>query len=468
MNMTSLFIKVTLLILLISGCSQSHLEIFPQLEDPSLMDRQLTVEQMHSDVDALVEGVLLRHPDIGTYADPIDLDQAVAETKAQIETPMTRVQFYRVIGQLSHYFNDGHVFLLWPYPEMLRAEEAGAHLLPFEVVMTKDEAVLLKYDYVTESQLLKAGSRIVALNGMPIEEIMQHLQRFVGGESEYLRKQIVVKRFSRTLSAAMGWEDDFVVELSVEEQPLVVNVHASQNWSSVITDNPEDYYFSELQPGVGMFYLGHFDIDPGEFERFVDQSFELIKKSQIRTLIIDIRDNPGGNTDTVTYLARHLASKPFRLVSSVREKINPDNKGWLHFTADVGDIVSSEWNDWESPVKEDKLFAGDTYVLIGPASYSAAIVFATTMKDHQFATLVGEATEGFANQTAQGNLFNLPHSQLRAYVATRSLVRPNGEVARMGVQPHYEIFNQREDVKQGRDASVAFILDRAIDLVDHD
>jgi C-terminal processing protease CtpA/Prc len=79
------------------------------------------------------------------------------------------------------------------------------------------------------------------------------------------------------------------------------------------------------------------------------------------------------------------------------------------------------------------------YLLTGSVSYSAAIVFATTLKDNDFATLVGQPTQGFANQSGQGNLFNLPHSELRAYITTRLLVRPSGELTQQGVQPHYEV-----------------------------
>ena len=117
-------------------------------------------------------------------------------------------------------------------------------------------------------------------------------------------------------------------------------------------------------------------------------------------------------------------------------------------------MIHTPWTDEVSPKSEAKRFAGDVYVLVGPVTYSAAIVFATTVQDNQMGTLVGEPTGGYANQTAQGNLFNLPHSQLRAYVATRLLVRPNGASEVTPVMPNVRV---QPDMASGSDTALTKI-----------
>ena len=99
------------------------------------------------------------------------------------------------------------------------------------------------------------------------------------------------------------------------------------------------------------------------------------------------------------------------------------------------------------------------YLLTGSISYSAAIVFAMTLKDNGFATLVGQPTQGFANQSGQGNLFNLPHSELRAYITTRLLVRPSGELTQQGVQPHYEVGSGNSITQSMDDKTIAATLE---------
>ena len=97
--------------------------------------------------------------------------------------------------------------------------------------------------------------------------------------------------------------------------------------------------------------------------------------------------------------------------------------------------------------------------MISPVTYSAGIVFASTVKDWEFATLVGQETGGNANQTAQGNLFNLPHSQLRAYVATRSLIRPSGSEEKGGVKPDIPVIRSQETLLAGIDPEIEAALE---------
>jgi C-terminal processing protease CtpA/Prc len=80
-----------------------------------------------------------------------------------------------------------------------------------------------------------------------------------------------------------------------------------------------------------------------------------------------------------------------------------------------------------SPGASDKRFHGRVVALIGAPTYSAAIVFATALRDCNVGLLAGEPTGGFANQTGQIHFRELPHTRLRAFAPTRALVRPNGK-----------------------------------------
>lgn len=456
-------ILVFIVISLVAGCKGKHLELFPELEDPSLMIRELSVEQMHADIDALILGVLERHPDIEAFADLDKLQSLSHKYKQEIKSPMLRTEFYRTIGKLNQHFNDGHSFLIWPYQE-LQTVKQQSQLFPFEVVITQSRRILLKHSYRNSDtgQQLSAGTEILAINGVSSNQLIELLQQYSGGETRYLREQVVAYRFSLALWFARGWLNSFdiIVRASngADDMPLVVD----KSWANQNNENTQKaHYYKQLTPDTGLLYLAHFDIDPDKFEVIIDDAFRQIQDNGIKTLVIDIRDNPGGNTDTVSYLSRYLADKPFRLISSMREKLNKDNRGWFNHRGDVGEILTESWDDWQEPIADARRFKGKTYLLIGPISYSSSIVLATTLKDNDFATLVGEASGGYANQTAQGNLFNLPHSQLRAYVATRMLVRPSGDLTRKGVEPHHTIIDSLKDIKMQNDAAIEFVINHS-------
>ncbi|GLS83698.1 hypothetical protein GCM10007894_16750 [Paraferrimonas haliotis] len=411
------------------------------------MTHKLTVAQMRTDVDALLVGAIQRHPNIEEYADLDTLRNYANELKASINAPMTRVEFYRVVGKLTPYFQDGHALLIWPYQELNKALAAGSKTFPFEVKRTKTGSLELRNAYRTGDTVIPQFSEIKSINGIPTSVILENLVQYSSGETRLLREHSAVIRFDTALWAVYGFLDEFTVEFSSDKELKKVTINRQSNWPEVDdtaqefvpSHFEEPYYYRQLSNDVGFIYLAHFDIEPDEFKRFIDATFSTIRKQSIKHLIIDVRDNSGGNTDTVIYLSRHLADKPFRVISKLKEKLNKDNRGWFNYKGDEGEILTSDWDDWEKPIAENRRFKGDTYLLIGPVTYSASIVLATTLKDNGFATLVGETTGGFTNQSAQGNLFNLPHSQLRAYIATRMLVRPNGDLTRQGVIPHYNV-----------------------------
>lgn len=445
-------------VLFLGGCAQSHLDIFPELEDPSLMDRKISVAELHQDIDAYVAGVRARHPDFDGYADEQALQQRVMELKQQIDQPMTRVEFFRYVGQLSHLFNDGHSFLLWPYQEYTAAVAVGQHPFPF-AVNEQNGALYLARSYAQAAangtQTLPAGSQIVSINGVAAEHIIEQGQLYVGGETRRLRDAFVAERFPYMLWAVFGMLGEFELVLTQDAQMYSVTVTSDQQWQSQ-TGQPanQDLELQLLETSLAYLRVGSFDVDPEQFADEIATHFATLKQQNIAHLIIDIRDNTGGNTDTATELASYLADAPFKLVSHVTERLNEDNRGWFGYKGSAGDMIRTPWTDEVSPKSEAKRFTGNVYVLIGPVTYSAAIVFATTVQDNEMATLVGEPTGGYANQTAQGNLFNLPHSQLRAYVATRLLVRPNGATAVTSVVPDIWV---QPDMASGSDTALTKI-----------
>ena len=444
-------------IIVCSGCSQSHLEIFPELSSESVTTQALTVEQMHEDINAFHNGVKARHPDLNRYADQLVLEQAVADLKQQVKKPMNRTEFYRIVGQLSHQFNDGHSFLIWPHQEYLALQEQGHKPFPIGIEIN-GEGVFIKHTYQFDGETIKAGHRLKSINGQDINDLVAFAQRFVGGETRQLREQLVAERFGLILWSVFNQIDDFTVVLEDREREFAVSITAEQDWQTAEEGRDADFYFEETQPGVGFLYLGHFDVDPEWFEGFIDESFAEAKALGVQTLIIDVRDNPGGNTDTAAYLASYIADEPFRLVSELKEKLNEDNRGLFNYKGEPGDLLLEEWEDYIDPQQGPLRFEGDVYLLIGEITYSSAIVLATTVKDYNMAILVGQQTGGFANQTAQGNLFNLPNSELRAYVPTRLLLRPSGDTAVHGVIPDVVTTPTRQNLIDGVDTEIKAVL----------
>lgn len=456
-RMRKVVIGILLFVMVVmSGCTAKYLEIFPELIDPALSNKEIAVEKLREDVDALIAGIIERHPQIAGYTDPAMIYEQSEALKAEITVPMTRTVFFKHVGSLSYLFNDGHTFLLWPYQEYQGLTERGALTFPFALDIFP-EGVFLKFDYQLNGELLAKGTQLISINDIAVKDIFAKTQKFVGGETETLRNHIVASRFPMMLWAVFGFVDEFKLTVNANGHLQSLYIEKNDRWQRA--DNSEkhiddDFVYHQMDESTGYLKVATFDVSEDWFEDFIDQTFEDIKRQGIKNLIIDIRENGGGNTDTASYLAQHIAREPFRMISSMRERLNRDNRGLFNYRGEVGEILQEDWHEWIDPADGEKRFDGHTYVLISPMSYSSAIVFSTTVKDNDIATLVGRDTGGYANQTAQGNLFNLPNSELRVYVATRLLVRPNGNLRMGGVTPDISVKSSSRQIKAGIDADI--------------
>jgi hypothetical protein len=89
------------------------------------------------------------------------------------------------------------------------------------------------------------------------------------------------------------------------------------------------------------------------------------------------------------------------------------------------------------------LFTGKTHVVIGPATYSSAVLFANVMHDFGFGTLVGNG--GAARRTQSGGVrqFILPNSKLALSVPRFVLDPPAGEASGALLEPYLPVTDQR-------------------------
>ncbi len=143
--------------------------------------------------------------------------------------------------------------------------------------------------------------------------------------------------------------------------------------------------------------------------------FALIAKSHPVKLVIDMRDNGGGdNTEGYTWLIKPLKSR-----------------------ADLN-------------VK------GRLFVLVGPLTFSAAMNNAAQFADETNATLVGQTIGEKPNSYQEPRQFRLPHSHLIVRASTLYYAfRKTGENV---VRPHKEIVPTWTDFTAGRDPVLDWVL----------
>ena len=79
-------------------------------------------------------------------------------------------------------------------------------------------------------------------------------------------------------------------------------------------------------------------------------------------------------------------------------------------------------------------------ILVGPNTYSQAIVFAVTAQDFNIAIIAGSTTEGPANQSGQVQRFALKHTGLVAQAPIYLFTRASGKLGNKGLLADKDYF----------------------------
>jgi hypothetical protein len=323
---------------------------------------------------------------------------------------------------------------------------------------------------------IEAGDRLLRVNGQDADTLLATWAREMSYDTEAGRLAVVARRFRAQL------------ELHGIKAPYQVTVAApgGPNRDVTLQGEPVNYVWQErpapapnpqppsapvvkpvevrtpffnyrmMRPGVG--YMDFFTLVgdnllsiESSFKKSVDAMFRQVAVDKPRVLIIDVRENGGGEDSIATELFRHFTKKPFRLMASTRVKRSRDARDsgkkiiripfrWMglpllvaegrqYYLGEEGSISPpKEWpiRTW---TRAEPFFEGPVCVLTGPHTYSAAAEFADAAKAFGLATLVGEETGGQPNSFGNNFTFPLQRSGLVVEMATSRAVRASGDVA---------------------------------------
>jgi hypothetical protein len=188
-------------------------------------------------------------------------------------------------------------------------------------------------------------------------------------------------------------------------------------------------YWAILDGNIGYIFLPKFN----DFNAF-EQVLRAFKAAKVTKLIIDVRNNGGGNSNPVPGLIGTLVQEK-TLLGSYVEKIGPAH------------------NDMVKPIpmyahpRADFHFDIPVVVLINRGCYSATTYFAAMTKGLPNVTLIGQVTGGGAG----GHLGYQLSNGWQIRVSVSDFLDKGGISTEIGVSPDVEIINSIDDIKAGRD-----------------
>jgi C-terminal processing protease CtpA/Prc len=169
------------------------------------------------------------------------------------------------------------------------------------------------------------------------------------------------------------------------------------------------------------------------YNKVFDSLFKQINRHQIKNLILDLRDNQGGNFYPGQTLLSYLVSAPSRFLLDGKEATIIQPKA--------------------------ARFKGKLFVLMNGGSFSNTAIVCACLKRDRRPVFIGEETGGNAHViSGDPEEFILPQTKIKAYISTVTyrIVGDNNDGH--GVKPDHSILLSVEDFLTGKDAAKALAL----------
>ena len=374
----------------------------------------LTTAQWLEDLDRLVE-ILTRE-----HASPF---HRISREKFEHEIGLVRAAIPELDGvevalefrKLGALIGDGHTTIALPQ---------GRPRLPIEFYWFEDGLRVVDVSAAHRSLL---GARLVAVNDLPATEITERLGAYISqGETQWFYRAAVpdlvnnpdvlhtigvdAMPFTFTVETADGARSQVEIAAAAEAAERVALGDGAPLWQR----NETQGFWSEWLDDGSLY------VNWRSYEGLADHGAALLQSLDAkhpRRLIIDLRDNDGGDYNVGRTFIEGIKSRP-----------------WLDQAAVL-------------------------YVMIGRKTFSAAMTNAVDFKNTTEATLVGEPAGAAPNNWQEVRRFHLPNSSFRVGVSTRHYEFLRGESE---VLPDLSVPPEPGDWGSLHDAGVRLVLGQPV------
>lgn len=398
----------------------------------STQNKTLTETELKNDLLFLRRNLESKHPNLYLYSSKKELDQVFDSLYNTINRPLTDLEFYNRISILCSVIKDGHTIIL---PSALTSDYhlANSKFIPYKLIVNDNK--LFVDQVLTNENTIGRGSEILTINNISAFEIINELERRLprDGNNETYPEWILSNFFRGYYNYSYGHPNEYSIEFLQKDVPGKIAVNA-------LSDDSISYYrktnypqvSNKIIPGTGItlqfsdentyavlkirdFHKNVLKKDYKQnFKKVIREYFEQIHSKNVPNLILDIRDNQGGELAYGKLLLSYLIDKPFTLVESYYKVKSSGGQYQLK-------KMGGQSTGIQKPVK--KGYKGNVTVLINGGSFSNSGIVASCLKRFTKATFVGEETGG-NNKVLAGYIkeYTLPFSKIQVQIPTRQFL----------------------------------------------
>lgn len=344
------------------------------------------------------KGLEQAHPGLYDYTPKEKMDSLFTVTRQKINKPMTSEEFRRLITPIVTSIRDVHTAI---YPKTYSNK---ATIKP-EVLIGVVNGVL-QFIQPWKGKQINTGTRIVAINGQPAGKVIQFLRTQYyrkDGYNELAVEAELLYNFWNIYFKAYNPSASSLLKLTLENGQVYSFKYFSVNTTKSNDDDLRSISIQMIKHNIGYIDINSFVLNQVE-EDSVQHFIQSLVVNKVNNLIVDVRNNTGGNMDVLNKLTSYFINKPYRR-NCFREVKSNTTYPVFRFTDNysANDVL---FGDFQNTVKKDVYrqidslmivpssthFGGNLYVLTDEFSVSAASEFAAILAEQGIGTIIGRET----------------------------------------------------------------------------
>ncbi|MBU4484489.1 PDZ domain-containing protein [bacterium] len=406
--------------------------------------------------------------DLKKETDNVVWEDLYNEAMGEIKDAKSIEEFYEIVDRMLCSVKDGHVNF------RMRNYEATFRYMPINVDKAGDKVVITKVraDVSWDSSKLKAGDEIVSINNTPVWDLVEDMIQLMSGSTYGARKFWAVKNLTKhfyyldpptrnPLLKVKKYDTQEIVEVEV---PWIVE-HSKDMVSR--DGGVEKLVYARILPGnVGYLRVGAMDVENetsiDEYVKYIHEKFDTLM--QTNGMIIDVRNNPGGNGWVGDEIMSRFIDKP-----TVRYKNSPRLSPQIialrpsFYSSYVPDPeLNGEFAIWQdvvvTPAEEGRQYHQPLIVLANEGCFSACDTFVDSISSNKLGLVIGAQTGG---GTGYPQTFELPSEMGEfRFSVVRGYSNHDRFLEGIGTIPDIERSKTIDDIAMKTDSVLGFAVSK--------
>lgn len=437
------------------------------------------------------------HPSLYWYTPKDSINHYFDEGFSKLKDSLPEYKFRNILSYVVAKFHCGHTGVRSSAAAYKYADNTRSYALPFSVKAWPD-TVMVTFNLNKKDSNITRGVILKSIEGRPIQAIVDSFFNYLSGDGfntthkyQTLSNGGTFRNMYGSLFGLRAKMRVDYVDTTGKFKTTTVNVY-DPSADTPKTKQPVQKFSKKERKKMILQATRNMRIDTAlhaafmevngftknfRLRKFFRQSFKKLKKENIHQLVIDIRGNGGGNVVLSNLLTKYIADRPFKIADSIyalnrkighRKYIDNylESRLFLLFMArkkNDGHYHFSYYENKYFKPRNKNHFSGHVYVLTGGNTFSAATLFAQTLKGQNNVTIVGEETGGgaYGNTAWLIPEVILPHTKVRFRLPLFRLVINKNVQKGRGVLPDVPSVPTASDVRSNTD----FKMERTIQLI---